>query len=263
MKTVADLRPSVVRQLNAFLGTAAERYCMTKPSTRAVIALSEQVRRDVERYYGVHPGRICVVPHGVDAERFHPRNQNRWRDRTRARLGFGAEEFIVAFIGGDYRRKGLLTLLDAAGFVRAPIRVLAVGVRPNAELARFAPGRVTFVDPTPDVTPYYAAADCFALPTRYDTFSLATLEAMASGLPAIVSREAGVSEYLTDGVDALLLANPDDVDGLAGHLGRLATDHDWRAQLGCGARATAERFTWDRVVDQTLAVYQRVLDERR
>jgi UDP-glucose:(heptosyl)LPS alpha-1,3-glucosyltransferase len=87
---------------------------------------------------------------------------------------------------------------------------------------------------------------------------MATLEAMASGLPVCVSRAAGLSEHLTDGLDCLLLNDPEDVEAIAGHLERLA-DSGLRVSLGQEARKTAERFSWDSVVDQTLAVYNQAL----
>jgi UDP-glucose:(heptosyl)LPS alpha-1,3-glucosyltransferase len=112
------------------------------------------------------------------------------------------------------------------------------------------------VEPTSDIAPYYAAADCFALPTSYDTFSLVTLEAMASGLPVIVSRAAGISELLADGVNALLLQTPTDVVELAGCLGRLIDDHALRRELADKGRLVAEQHSWDRVSQRTLEIYR-------
>lgn len=83
---------------------------------------------------------------------------------------------------------------------------------------------VAFPGSSMDMAPLYAAADCFALPTRYDTFSLVTMEAMASGLPVIVSRVAGVVELLSPDRDRLVLENPEDTGVLAQHLQRLIGD---------------------------------------
>jgi UDP-glucose:(heptosyl)LPS alpha-1,3-glucosyltransferase len=260
MQRAAGHGISLIRNLNFAIGVAAERHCLTKRSTRSVIAVSEKVKADIQRYYSVDEERIGVIPLGVDAEAFHPRNRLSWRRMTRERLGLAPGDLVVAFVGRDYRLKGLTALLEAVHLAGAGIRVLAVAVRPDADLVAIAPGCITFVGPATDVAPYYAATDCFALPTRYDTFSLATLEAMASGLPAIVSRAAGVSEHLRDGVDALVLEDPSDVNTLAAQLRRLADDEDYRAQLGNAGRETAERFSWERVTDQTAEVYRQTLE---
>ncbi len=263
MRSTAVPGTTLARRLNYAIGVAAERYCMRRRSARRVIAVSERVKGEIERHYGVGGTKVTVVPLGVDAEAFHPRNRTTLRRAARAGLRLAPDDFVVAFMGGDYRLKGLIPLLEAARSAGAGIRVLAIGVRPTAELDGPWASSVTLVEPTSDVAPYYAAADCFALPTRYDTFSLATLEAMASGLPVIVSRVAGVSEHLRDGVDALLLEDPGDVRTLATHLGRLAADRALGARLGATARATAERLSWERVVDRTLDVYRQAIGTGR
>jgi UDP-glucose:(heptosyl)LPS alpha-1,3-glucosyltransferase len=158
----------------------------------------------------------------------------------------------------------LATLLEALGRIHRPVQVIAVGVRSDVRLREAIKntrldGRVRLVGLTADPLPFYAAADCFVLPTRYDTFSLATLEAMACGLPVIVSRAAGVTEHLTDGLDSLLLQDPTDATSLAGYLDRLTNDKGLGITLGAKARKTAERFSWEKVADQTLAVYRQVL----
>ena len=267
MKASVGEQPSIVRRINYAIGSAAERYCMAKPSTRAIIAISHGVKRDIQRHYGVDAQKLVVIPHGVDAERFHPQNRVRWRKAVRQRLGLDDEDFVIAFVGGDYRRKGLIPLLRAVERVDRKVRVLAVGTPNHSQLASEVArerlrDRLTLVDQTPEIAPYYAASDCFALPTRYDTFSLATLEAMATGLPAVVSRLAGVSERLTDGVDCLLLEDPEDADALAGHLRRLVGDRGLRTSLGAAARQTAERHSWDHVAEQTVIVYRQVLGSR-
>ncbi|HEX4601157.1 MAG TPA: glycosyltransferase family 4 protein [Gemmatimonadales bacterium] len=251
-----------VRRLNYALGVAAERHCLTRRGTRRVIAVSDRVKGEIERYYGVDGATVTVIPPGVDAQAFHPRNRATLRQATRERLGLAPDAFVVAFVGRDDRRKGLGTLVDAVHVAGPGVQALAVGPRARTHLRTTSGDQVTFVRATPDIVPYYAAADCFALPTRYDTFSLATLEAMASGLPTIVSRAAGVSDYLTDGVDALILEDAGDVTTLAAHLRRLASDQALRARVARGGRETAERFSWERTVARTVDVYRQALDSR-
>jgi UDP-glucose:(heptosyl)LPS alpha-1,3-glucosyltransferase len=199
----------------------------------------------------------------VDSAAFHPGARDQLRLTTRAELAFQADDFVVVFVGGDYRLKGLVTLLEALLRLPRPIKLIAVGVEPDAALKNLIDQggletRVRFVGRIPDPRRYYAAAECFVLPTRYDTFSLATLEAMASGLPVIVTTAAGVSEYLADGQDSIILQDPGDVAMLVRHLDRLMTDEALRRVMGENARRTAEGFSWDKVAERTLAVYRKV-----
>lgn len=250
------------RRLNYALGALAEKYCMSKRSTSKIIAVSKQLKDDIVRSYGVDSAKVVVIHHGVDSETFHPQHRAGCRIAMRQRLGLGDDEFVVLFVGGDYRRKGLVPLVEAAA--RLPvgtIRILAVGVDPDASLLRDVrqiglAGLVKFLGHSTDMSSLYATADCFALPSKYDTFSLAALEAMASGLPSIVSRAAGVSELVTHDHDCLLLEDEEDVGQLAEYLGRLARDEDVRNRLGVEARRTAELCSWDVVAKQTLAVYR-------
>ena len=155
-------------------------------------------------------------------------------------------------------------LLEALKQLPPSFKVIGVGVEPDATLKDLVvqgrlEDRVKLVGRTLEPRRYYAAADCFALPTRYDTFSLATLEAMACGLPAIVSRAAGVSEHLTDGLDSIVIQEPGEVDVLARQLDRLMTDESLRKNLGEEARKTAEGLSWEKVAERTLAVYRQLL----
>ena len=250
------------RRLNYALGLAVERYSFTRPSRR-VIAVSRKVEREIVAHYGVAAGRVEVIPHGVDAEQFEPGRRRALREASRKRLGLGPGEMAVLFVGADYRLKGLLPLVQASRRLRPAPRILAVGVAPDrrltAWLAREGAGAtVTLVGPTRDMAGMYAAADVFALPTAYDTFSLVTLEAMACGLPVLVSNHAGASELLAHEHDALVLDDPRDVDELAAHLERLVGDAGLRERLGRAARATAEHHSWARVAERTLDVYRGV-----
>ncbi len=264
MRAAAGHGATLYRRFNYAIGAVVEKFCMSKSSTRKVIAVSQQVKHEIEREYGVDPTKVVVIHHGVDSDAFHPGHRARWRAPVRARLGLGLDTFLVSFVGGDYRLKGLVPLLEALGRLPGAVKVLAVGVKPDAALAHFVQrngleDRVTFLSNTTEVASLYAAADCFVLPTRYDTFSMATLEAMASGLPVLVSRAAGVLEILTPGRDCIVLEDPDDAEALAGHLGRVVRDEALRTNLSAQARKTAERHTWDGVAQRTLAAYREAL----
>jgi glycosyltransferase involved in cell wall biosynthesis len=89
------------------------------------------------------------------------------------------------------------------------------------------------------------------------------LEAMACGLPVVVSAQAGVAELLRDGVDGLLLADPGDVDALAAALARLVGDETLRKRLGERAAVTAQDYTWATIAARVDTIYRDVARSRR
>jgi UDP-glucose:(heptosyl)LPS alpha-1,3-glucosyltransferase len=95
----------------------------------------------------------------------------------------------------------------------------------------------------PQVESYYAAADLYAGPSLEDSFAIPPLEAMACGLPAIVSRQAGVSELLTHGVDGFILDDATDSRQLAEFIQTIYESADLRQHLSVSAAATARQYT--------------------
>lgn len=219
-----------------------------------VVAVSRRVQREVEREYEVAPGRISVCWGGVDLARFHPADPRKRRASRRAR-GLDPDAPVALFVANEFRRKGLDTLLAALARQEEPsLRVAVVGrgrAWPYREMARRMglDGRVHFVGATEEPEAWYRMADFFVLPTEYEPFGLVVVEALASGLPVITSRSAGVAERLEGERSVLLLDDPGDPEELAEALARLA-DPAERARRARGSRGVAEAFGWDRVADE-------------
>lgn len=243
---------------------ALERRGFRSDRCPCIIANSELNRQGILRYYPVAPERVVVAYNGVDATRFSPAVRESSRAGTRRALGLGSDDLAVLFVGQGFARKGLRPLLEAMAAIRdSRWRLVVVGRGKRAAWSARAErlglgGRVVFVGHVRDPEAYYAAADVFALPTFFDPFANATLEAMAAGLPAITSRRNGAAEILRPGVDGLVVDRPDDVPGLAAALASL-TDPGRRAALGEQARATALRFPWSAPLERTLGVYREVV----
>jgi phosphatidylinositol alpha-1,6-mannosyltransferase len=116
--------------------------------------------------------------------------------------------------------------------------------------------RVTFAGyvPREEIAARYAAAHAFVLPSYNEGMSVATLEAMAAGLPTVVTRTGGTAELVEDGVTGFVFAWAD-VDALAAHLRRLAADRDLARRMGAAARLRARGFTWDAAAERYLAMF--------
>jgi len=240
---------------------AMEKRMFEHPRLRAVICNSRMVRDEIARMFRIDPQKLHVVHNGVDTEHFHPRNRDALRDPARAGLGAQPRDTVFLFVGSGFARKGLAAAIDAlAATGNRHLRLVVVGR--DRDAARFAAraaragvaDRVRFAGALEDVRPLYAAADCFMLPTRYDPFPNAALEALAAGLPVIVSRRCGAAEILRPGENGWI-CEPDDPAGLA----RLMSEADGAlrdgARLAAAARATAERFTLSDMATRLVALY--------
>ncbi len=226
----------------------------------AVVAISARVARDLVEFYHC-PAPIEVVHHGVDLDVFSPRNRKNWRADMRAQYGLLENETVFLYVGD--MRKGASLCIQALSLVDQGKLVL-VSRSPAGPYQRLAgelglSGRVLFAGPTDRVERFYAAADALVLPTPYDAFAMVVSEAMACGLPVIVSREAGASELIQHGTNGLVLEDVTTVPELAGHMRSLARDPDWAAALGRAARTSVEPMSWDAIAKTTMRVYEQVL----
>ncbi len=182
---------------------------------------------------------------------------------ARLQLGRPAAGRCLLLVGNDYRKKGLGTLLRVLRELPADVFLAVVGnpgqipVFERQAQAEGVAGRVFFLGSLQDVAPAYRAADCLVHPTLEDTFAMVVLEAMAHGLPVVVSSAAycGIASLLSHGDDALLLDDPQDAAKLAGTLQQVLGDEALRQQLGSQARAFAGRYQWPVIARQQEAVY--------
>lgn len=230
-------------------------------------AVSRHTAEQLKKYFARDD--VTIVPNGVDSEQFSPAASASLRETARAQRHVPPQEIVLLLIGNDWRNKGLAALLAALASCKdLPLRLLVVGkdeqtpFRALAAAAGIA-GRVEFSAPVSDVRPLYAAADILVAPSLEDSFNLPVLEAMACGLPVVVSPNAGVSEWLTNGFDALLLQDPENATELADSIRVLSTSRELRKTLAENARATASKFSWDEHAAQIRSLMETAVARKR
>ena len=183
-----------------------------------VIAISDMVKQDIIRWYGIHEDRIVVIYNGVDIERFHPRNRQ-YREEIRKRYGIG-DELVILFVSNNFRMKGLGYLIKALSKIKKedhpPFKLLVLGRDHKNPYLRLVTHlrvseEVIFVGSTNEPEKYYGAADLLVHPTFYDACSLTVLEALASGLPVITTLSNGASGILTNGQEGFVIKDPQDI----------------------------------------------------
>jgi UDP-glucose:(heptosyl)LPS alpha-1,3-glucosyltransferase len=216
------------------------------------------------RHYPIPPEKVFVAYNGVDTVKFRPEKAGKARAEVRARYGYG-DEPVALFVGSGFGRKGLTAVIKALPVVKTisqdinRLRLLVVGKDDPGPYMRLAArlsvaDKVTFAGATTRPEEFYGAADIFVLPTKYDPFSNATLEAMACGLPVVTTSQNGVAELIADGEDGFVIKDPDDFTALAATLAYLSCEKA-RMRTGERARRVAEGLTWEKTLKKTLEVY--------
>ena len=229
-----------------------------------LILIAQRTAEALARFYG-RQDRFPVIWVGLDHDLFNPLRRASLREGARQSLGISPDRFALLLIGNDWKNKGLPVLLRALAELRElPIDLLVVGQDdPQSYRAMVREsgldGRVRFLPPRGDVEFYYSAADVYAGVSLEDTFAQPPAEAMACGLPVIVSRTNGTAEIITDGVDGLILQDPTDSNTLAAMIRRLYEDSELRAAVGERAARTTQQYTWDRNGRELAAILEDLL----
>ncbi len=232
-----------------------------------LILTAAQSGAEIERFYGRSEG-LPVVSAGLDHMAFNQGRCSSLRVAARAALGLGADRFAVLLVGNDWRKKGLLTLLSAMRELSdLPVDLFVAGRDDPGLFGAFIrenelEGRVHFLPPRKDVEFYYAAADVYAGPSLEDTFALPASEAMACGLPVIISGRAGASELITHGIDGLILDDPADAESLAAMIRSLYENPALRAQLGRSASESTQKYNWERSSRELAGIFDHVLQRK-
>lgn len=238
---------------------AAERAMYASPTLRAVICISQMVKRNVVQHYGVAAEKLHVIYGDIDCEKFHPRLRDEHRAAMRKQLNIPADAPIALFVGSGFARKGVAGFLATVAKVRG-LFGLVVGhdkhlARYRSVAARMGVGdRIVFTDSIKDVTPYYGASDVFLMPTLYEPFGLVFGEAMACGLPAITSPEAGAADWIQSGVNGFVV-DPLDSDTMANAVECALHDR----QMGLRARAAVLPYTQADTAARYAALYRKLL----
>lgn len=229
------------------------------------VADSEIVKLEVQQHYPIPDDRFLVAHSGVDTPAPDaPEKRKLWRSK----LGFKDADVVALFVGSEFKRKGLGSLVEAMGRLKenAPRLVVVGGEDPSTYQARarelHIADRITWAGRVNNVKDYYAMADIFVLPTLSDPSPLAPLEAMAHGCAGVVSsgRYTGVAELTRNG-EAILLQDPRDPAEIARAIETLL-DPAVRRDYADKGRALALQLSWDRTTDiiqQALQKSQREL----
>src|SRR5574337_225799 len=223
----------------------------------AIVAVSENTKRDIVTCYGIGADRVRVIPDGYETSRYQT-----GIDAQRVRQKYDLEVYLL-YVGNLLPHKNLGRLLNAFARItpKFPHRLVIAGrkdIRYYPALAAEArrlglEERVVFLDyvSADELPALYAGAEAFVFPSLYEGFGLPILEAMACGTPVVASRAGSLPEVAGE---AALLVDPHDIEELAGAMEAVLSDPAVREDLRRKGLKQVERFSWERTAKMTLEI---------
>jgi glycosyltransferase involved in cell wall biosynthesis len=230
------------------------------------LAVSRGVEKELRYHYDIGPAPVRIVPNAADTDVFKPLQATE-RENWRRANGFDPRDIMLIFAGGEWARKGLDIAIQTLAKLPLPnVKLFIAGNDPDFrgfESLATEVGvrdRVIFGGFRRNMPVVLGASDIFFFPSRYEAFSLATIEAAACGLPIVASRINGAEDFINPGENGFFIEhNPEQA---AKTLRPLIANADLRKTMGSSARKLVEaRYTWDRVAAMTEAAYLEYLEE--
>ena len=261
------------RRLSLFDRTTAwvEKRMVTGGSCRYFLAVSHLTRDIFLKEYPVNPTCVPVIHPGTDPAAVAARGTDADRQAIRRKYGLPPTAPLIIFVSMNFDIKGLEPLLAGLGKMKQlhpeqPFHLLVVGKgnqRKYEEEAKQAgvSDHVTFtgVVSREDLDNIYATGDLYAMLSKFDTFGMVVLEAMAKGLPVVISGNVGARDLIREGVNGFVIENTRDAESVARVLYH-ALREDVLAPMSAAARQTALEYTWERSARQVADIYRKIID---
>ena len=260
------ISPYVARPQGGVVMSIEQRLFET-PTPPLCVCGSEQIKNDLSHWHGVPEELIEVIPPALEVGRF--RHSPAERARLRAELGVSREQLALLFVGDDFERKGLRTVIEGLARSRSGAVLWVAGAGREDEYRALAASlgvgeRVRFLGslPNDELPSWYSAADVFVLPSRQDSWGLTVIEAMAAGCVVVTSEYTGAHEIVEDRVNGYVLEAAGRPEELAALLAGPVRDPETRAAIADRAVETAAHFDHDAVYPRWRAAEHRAYELR-
>jgi UDP-glucose:(heptosyl)LPS alpha-1,3-glucosyltransferase len=230
---------------------ALEQSLFGEKQARRVITNSRMVKTEILERFGFPEDRVDIIYNGLPDILFKKKPGSRWD--LRYDWGLKETDTAILFAGSGWERKGLRFALDA--FRRLKERNTYLLIAGQGTKPKFIPKNVRFLGQVEDMQSLYIAADVFLLPTLYDPFSNACLEAISAGSPVITTTANGFAEVMKAGVHGDILDRPDDIERLTASL-KDWCDRSRSSELRDQCAELGRKFTMETNITETLRVLE-------
>ena len=247
-----------------------EEKLIANPRCRRFLAVSTITKEKFIGEFGVEDSRVLVLPPGTDVERFARRNREGCRAELRRSLGLDPATPILLFVSMNFEVKGLDYVMRGLAQLKReteqPVPLLFIVGRGNEGQYRRLAGelgigenvRFSGVTGRENLDAIYLGSDLFAMLSRFDTFGMAALDAMAASLPVVLSGNVGAKDLVRDGVNGFVVGDPADAAAVAERLAQLLST-ETRKRMGQEAFRTACGQSWDEVARRQIEIYEELL----
>ncbi len=253
-----------------------EQHCMDIADR--IIASTPAEVDQMTTLYRLDPGKVEVIPPGVDLSHFYPIP----KDEARAAIGIAQDVQMILFVGRIEPLKGIDTLLKALALMReechfaeCPFQLVIIGGDPDSSLDQASSemtrlkslcnslgldDMVLFLGKKDQSTLpyYYSAAEVLVMPSYYESFGMVALESMACGTPVVASHTGGLAYLVQDGVNGFTVSGGN-VKELAKRLSLFILNADLRNKIGRQAAEYARSYAWEKITAKVVDLYSRVL----
>ena len=245
-----------------------EKKLVTQGKCQKFIAVSNLTRDIFLQEYNIDPQRVTVIHPGVDLSDYATAEQKSIRTAVRKEYGFNSEEPIILFASMNFEIKGLDAIMLALARLKAQqhsFKLLVAGkgnVKKYTQMARKAniADNVVFTGPLSKekLIRLYLAGDMYIMLSKFDTFGMVVLEAMAAGLPVIISSNVGAKDIVQEGENGFIISDTSDADYIASKIS-LLLDMNICKNMAKSAYYTATQNTWDHVTSKYRGIYESIL----
>ncbi len=256
-------------------GTAwVERRLVENKRCKKFIAVSTLTKEKfLKQYSTVDPERVAVIHPGIDTNRIKNLDRLSCRREIRDQFHIDSMDKIILFVSMNFNIKGLDFLIKALSRLKIlhpseRFKLLVVGKGNEKKYGSMAENLgirdnviFTGIMPRERLERIYVASDIFSMLSRFDTFGMAALEAMAASLPVIISASVGARDLVREGENGFVVEDAAQPETVAERI-KIMLQNDMRDRMGHEARITAGKYSWDMAVAETQAVYEEILAGR-
>ena len=266
---VRDIRK---KPMNLFdYGTAwVERKLVANPRCKSFLPVSHLAREKfLEAYPAVDSAKVQVIHPGIDIDRFRQFDREEARREIRNLFHIDPDDFVILFVSMNFDIKGLDRIFSGVAAFKSKypgekIKILVVGkgnekkYRDMAHKLSLGQAVIFAGIQKENLERIYLASDAYAMLSKFDTFGIVVLEAMAAALPVIISTNVGARDIVRDGSNGFIIDNVEDSHEISEKIFRMMNS-TFRAKIAQAAYDRALKQSWDVVVDRVHALYNKIV----
>jgi len=246
-----------------------EKRLVNNPRCKSFLPVSRLTEEKFLQEYKIWPEKIQIIHPGVDIERFNRLDRDRCRKEIRKQFKIDPSDIVILFVSMNFEIKGLDYVMEAVGKAKVSypthnFKLLVVGKGDYKKYGTLAQktnikNNVIFAGVHKEnLEKIYLASDIFMMLSRFDTFGMTVLEAMAASLPVIISSNVGAKDLIKEGINGFIIEDTNNADMICDRLGSML-DSKARITMAKEASKTASNNSWDAVAKRVKGIYEEML----